>query len=285
MRIIILLLLIKSAGAIFPTGDIVALGDIHGCAQCLQDTLKENGIVNDYGDWIAGNKTVVQLGDIIGRGSDYPQVIHNIQRLMFQAEKVGGKWVQLLGNHEYMELNSDFRYANDGPSSGFGSTERRRAAFQPGGSEGDWLRSLPVIHKQDGIVFVHGGLSDLNIAKLCVDLLTSNPEYRDLYRNLNRDLYRNLNRDLYRDLILNHILWDRTLSLGNERDICPRLDKVLEIMSSQKLVVGHTITEQAGFEPGEIGQRCNGKLILVDVGMSDAFPNIPKYNRALHIYN
>ena len=71
----------------------------------------------------------------------------------------------------------------------------------------------------------------------------------------------------------------------NVKSVCPRLDAVLEIMSSQKLVVGHTITEQAGFEPGEIGQRCDGKLILVDVGMSDAFPNIPKYNRALHIYN
>ncbi len=277
MRIIILLLLIKSTQAIFPTGDIVAIGDIHGCAQCLQDTLKENGIVNDSGDWIAGNRTLVQLGDIIGRGSDDPQVIHNIQSLILQAESAGGKWVQLLGNHEYMELNSDFRYANDGPKSGFGSTQKRKVAFEPGGSEGDWLRSLPVIHQQDGIVFVHGGLSDIHIAKLGVDLITSQPKYRDL----NRYLY----RDLYRDLILNHILWDRTLSLGKESEICPILDEVLEIMSSQKLVVGHTITAQAGFEPGEIGQRCDGKLIMVDVGMSDAFPNIPKYNRALHIYN
>jgi hypothetical protein len=44
------------------------------------------------------------------------------------------------------------------------------------------------------------------------------------------------------------------------------------------LVVGHTITKSAGFSPGEIGERCGGKLMLVDVGMSDAFA-IPKKHR------
>ena len=53
-------------------------------------------------------------------------------------------------------------------------------------------------------------------------------------------------------------------------------------MSSQALVVGHTITQHAGLKPGEIGQRCYRKLIIVDMGMLDAFP---KYNKALHIYN
>ena len=61
----ILLLLRKK----FPTGEMHI-----SCAKCLHDTLKENGIVNDYGDWIVGNKTVVQF-----------QMIHKsyiIQRLI-----------------------------------------------------------------------------------------------------------------------------------------------------------------------------------------------------------
>jgi len=55
--------------------------------------------------------------------------------------------------------------------------------------------------------------------------------------------------------------------LGKEREIFSILDEVLEIMSFQALVVGHTIIQHAGFKPSEIGQRCNRKLIMVDVGM------------------
>ena len=51
------------------------------------------------------------------------------------------------------------------------------------------------------------------------------------------------------------------------------------------MVVGHTITALAGFEPGELGQRCDGRFTMVDVGMSSAFPRIPKLLKAAHFFS
>lgn len=218
---------------------------------------------------MAGNRTVVQLGDLIGRGTDDRGVLEHVQRLTAEAAASGGKWVQLLGNHEWMELEGNFEYANDnGAQTGFGSTAARAAAFGPGGSHGDFLRSLPVVYQWEGVVFVHGGISQLELAQFGT-----------------RTLNRFSRMPEYRGKVCDHLLWDRTLTLGPEADVCPMLDKVLDALGADTMVVGHTITSMAGYTPGELAERCGGKLRLTDVGMSDAFDDIPKYNRATHFFS
>ena len=250
------------------TGDLVAVGDVHGCLDCLMNTLEANGVVDSDGRWIAGKRTVVQLGDILGRGADDHKVIHHIRRLSSEASLAGGNWVQLLGNHEDMELNGDFRYAKDGPDAGYGTTSARAKAFSQGNPDGDWLRSLPVIYQWEGIVFVHGGLSIPELAQFGVETINR-------YARIPNT----------REQIVNHILWDRTLTLRKEKDVCPILDQVLDALGAHTMVVGHTITASAGFAPGELAERCDGKLRMTDVGMSDAFENIPKFNRAAHFFS
>ena len=134
-------------------GDLVAVGDVHGSLSNLFTTLHKNKIVDQAGDWAGGTRKVVQTGDLLGRGPDDKEVIEYVQRLQSQATAAGGEWVQLMGNHEWMELHRDYTYANDGPGGvGYGSTEARDHEFQTG-AHGAWLRGLPVSKAIDCCVF------------------------------------------------------------------------------------------------------------------------------------
>ena len=254
-------------------GDLVVVGDVHGCPDCLQATLFANGVTDSGAHWIAGNRTVVQLGDIIGRGPDDPGVISFVQRMQREAVIAGGQWIQLLGNHEYMELNGDFRYANDGMETsrsssciGFCSLKERRKAFLDG-EIGAWLRKQPIVYQWKDVVMVHGGISSLEVARLGVD-------------EINAGYFRGERQ------VADKILWDRRLSLDAIGDSCDDLDNILDELDATIMVVGHTITASImGFEPGEIGERCGGKLKLADVGMSSAFTDIPKHHRAVHFFD
>jgi hypothetical protein len=254
-----------------PIGDVIAIGDVHGSINSLYQTLQANKVVDAQGDWIAGTRTVVQTGDLIGRGPDDLDVLQYIQRLQTQAATAGGAWIQLLGNHEWMELHRNYDYAVDGPGGiGFGSVQARDAALQ-GGELGTWLRSLPVIHQWEDVVFVHGGLTSLELATTGVDAL-------------NQHVTNYLAGKHTHASVANELLWTRALSAGPEKTACPALTAVLDTLGATKMVVGHTITATQGFAPGELGSRCNGQLHMIDVGMSSYFENIPKDWRAAHLY-
>lgn len=184
-----------------------------------------------------------------------------------------------------MNLVHDFRYAADGKGGvGFGSRAARIEALR--GKAGDFLRSLPVVERWHSTVFVHGGLSDLGIARMGIDAI-----------NAHAHAYLNGKSD--DDTVAAHVLWTRDLSLGSEAAVCRHLPLVLEALAPgeglQRMVVGHTITATIsgqGAEDGEIHERCDGKLVLVDVGMSSAigvlnekdWEEIPVNRRVLHLF-
>ena len=271
-------------------GALVAIGDVHGSLANLHATLYKNKLVDqEAGDWIGGARTVVQTGDLIGRGADDKDVIEYVRRLQSQAKAAGGEWVQLMGNHEWMELHRNYAYANDGPNGvGYGSTEARDREFQTG-EHGAWLRALPVMHTWNDVVFTHGGLSSPSMASLGVGTL-----------NAHVAAYMNGHHTDTR--VADELLWSRTLAQGDETKVCPVLSAVFDELNGHgnghhrvtgadaggitKMVVGHTITATTGeFAPGELGSRCSGALQMIDVGMSSYFKSIPKLWRAAHFFH
>ena len=175
--------------------------------------------------------------------------------------------MQLLGNHELMELQGHYDYARDGPDGvGFGSLAARHFAMQHG-EEGAWLRNLPVMHRRQDVVFMHGGLTSPTIASLGTE-------------GINFIAAKFLSGDHNDDEIIRHITWSHGCSTAPEQQACPILGDVLHELGAKVMVVGHT----NGFAPGEIGTRCAGRLQMIDVGMSSCFVDIPKEWRALHIY-
>lgn len=121
-------------------------------------------LINQQGDWAGGsNTTLVQVGDLVDRGDDSREVMELMMRLQAQAPR--GRVVQLLGNHEVMNLVGDVRYVSPTEVARWGGHAARAAAFSAEGRYGKWLASLPIAAVVGDTLFVHAGI-DQTFAKL-----------------------------------------------------------------------------------------------------------------------
>lgn len=97
-------------------------------------------IIDDDGDWAAGNDILVQTGDIVDRGTFALDIYRLMQKLRGQASSAGGQVVSILGNHEIMNAIGDWRYVTQPDIQRFGSTEQRQHDLSSQGWLGqEWL--------------------------------------------------------------------------------------------------------------------------------------------------
>lgn len=99
-------------------GRVVAVGDVHGdLAQTLK-VLKIAGLIEEQvgGEvtWVGGNATLIQLGDLTDRGDFEVSNMCFFHNLRAQAQAEGGNVFVLVGNHEALNVNGDFRYVTRG---------------------------------------------------------------------------------------------------------------------------------------------------------------------------
>ena len=112
---------------------VVAIGDIHGDFDALNSILKNAGIIDTSGRWIASDATLVQVGDFTDRGPKVRAVMDLLMDLERQAAAAGGRVAVLLGNHEVMNLIGDVRYVTPAIYETFanqGSSRRRQEAYE-----------------------------------------------------------------------------------------------------------------------------------------------------------
>jgi len=83
---------------------VVAVGDVHGDYEALVAILQATEILDDQLAWSGGESILVQTGDLLDRGARVREVMDLIIRLEDEAPRHGGRVVQLLGNHEIMNL-------------------------------------------------------------------------------------------------------------------------------------------------------------------------------------
>lgn len=91
---------------------VVALGDVHGDSYALSTVLWNAGLINEEGGWDGGDAILVQVGDVLDRGPDEAFCLALLLRLQQEAREVGGDVVMLLGNHEVMNSDLDYRYVD-----------------------------------------------------------------------------------------------------------------------------------------------------------------------------
>jgi len=82
---------------------IVAIGDVHGDYENFLPLLQGTGLVDQSLHWAGGKTHLVQIGDIMDRGTRAKDVLDLLMRLEKEAEAAGGMVHVLIGNHE--ELN------------------------------------------------------------------------------------------------------------------------------------------------------------------------------------
>ncbi len=270
---------------------IVAVGDVHGDYDQFVTVLRQAEVIDDRQRWTGGTTHLVQTGDVVDRGAHSRKVLDLLMALEKEAAKAGGRVHMLLGNHEVMNLAGDLRYVSSGEYEAFrsdksaflqdrayelladperknDSTYRRKwymdhppgwvehqQAFGPQGQYGKWLRARNAIVRINGIVFVHGGVSP-TLLTMTLDQINERvrAELSDLTR-LKGGLAASEDGPL----------WYRGLALEPEPALQAHVDRALTHFQAQHFVVGHSVRAPV------IVSRFNGRVILIDVGLSAAY--------------
>lgn len=83
---------------------LLAIPDIHGDLQQAKRVLQFAGVTDSAGDWIAGDCTLVQTGDLIDRGHHSIAVLKLFEEIKKKAAAAGGEVITLMGNHELLSI-------------------------------------------------------------------------------------------------------------------------------------------------------------------------------------
>ncbi len=275
---------------------IVAIGDLHGDFDECVRLLRSAELIDKRNRWIGDKAHLVQTGDILDRGAESRKIMDLLIKLEGQAKKAGGRVHVLLGNHEVMNLLGDLRYVSAGEYESYRSrraeemraqvfesqaTEEQkkdgayrrkweedhplgwvehRLAFSMAGTYGKWLREKNCVVRINQVLFLHGGIS---------------PKYISMpIRQMNELVRADLEKDLSEltDTITRDPegpFWYRGLAQAPEAELAAHVDNVLSTFGVQHLVVAHTPT------PGVVLPRFGGKVILIDVGISEYYGKIP----------
>lgn len=199
---------------------VVAIGDLHGSYQKAIRLLRAAELLDEELAWSGGEDHLVITGDILDRGRSGRQLMDLFRRLEGEAETAGGRVHMLLGNHEAMNLMRDLRYVNPEAYRDFAEEEKkserkaalrsfldtrpenanlemeksrfeelfpagyfaRQKSLDPDGEYGRWLLGKPVVIMIDGVVYLHGGMTE-EVAELGLD---------EINRRLGNDLRQHL---------------------------------------------------------------------------------------------
>ncbi|ORX76400.1 Metallo-dependent phosphatase [Anaeromyces robustus] len=238
---------------------VVAVGDIHGDYRKLVKVLRTAKLIDHKNNWIAKDTAFIQTGDLLDRGSDTILIFDLMIKLKDQAKKYNSIVYMLLGNHEIMNLQEDFRYVTRGDVMSFGGMANRKKAFSLEGKYGKLLRTeMNATMIIDDTLFVHAGLTSV-FAKYGVDQMNNHVHYV-LQTYPAEQLF-------YAPILGNNgPFWTRFMSWGEEQPMCEELRMVFETMNIKRMVVGHTVQEN-----GKINSRCGKKYLMIDVGMSEFY--------------
>lgn len=242
---------------------LLAIGDLHGDITNAKEILRFAQIVDCDGKWISGRDTVIQVGDVLDRGPHGHEIIDYFAVLREEAKQSGGEFIQLLGNHELMNMQGDVKFVNPLSASVFGGMDSLKEAFDPvTGAYGTYLVKVcdtAVIRNRT--LFVHAGLL---------------PQYARLgVAELNRHVRQAIMAKNFSDPILlnDGPLWTRQIIYPAQKGNCSNVYEALSILSAyevkhgrspvDRMVIGHTIMQD-----GAIHQLCEGKLLAIDIAIS-----------------
>jgi Calcineurin-like phosphoesterase len=239
---------------------VVALGDVHGGYERLVNLLSVGGLIK--GDarspvgysWAGGDQLLVCTGDLIDKGDRAIDVIDLMQSLEAQAPASGGEVIITLGNHE-----AEFLANPEKKKSTEFQDELSKKGIDPltvsQGQRpyGDWMMNRPFATRINDWFFAHGGN-------------TSGRSIKELSKGFQDAVDRGD--------------WGSSLLIGDDSLLEARewwkgdgkakeiLDGYLAALNCKHIVFGHD--PSAFHKKGEIAQDKDGRIFLIDVGMSPA---------------
>ena len=197
---------------------VVAIGDLHGDLKVSLQALRLAKVIPsnifpynvDQISWSGGNTWVVQCGDQIDRCrpdswkknciEDWSDVVEDegsnmriikiFQNLDVEARKVGGRVLGIIGNHELMNVDKDYRYVSPEEFLEFVPPQQRGPKFTDDGYPMGYYHRLKSFERGGNIakhyayqkksviqigkfIFVHGGIGHALASKYTIHELNS----------------------------------------------------------------------------------------------------------------
>lgn len=257
----------------YPNCDrLVIIGDIHGDIKRLKTILIDAKIINNNIEWIAEppNTVVVQMGDQVDSLNrdesiaewevlDDVEVIYFTNLLDKFAQSKGGRFISIIGNHEFMNVIGNYSYVSS--KSMANNENKRRELFKAKGVLSPILSKRPIVLKIGELFFCHAGLTTKHLEllkKYGKDISYINRIWKNfvLHGNVLKE-----DKNLFDNILLdyNGILWTR--ELDNQND----LNELLKSINCTFMFVGHTVMDGIKFY--------NNKVWYTDTGISRAFGN------------
>lgn len=278
---------------------VIAVGDVHGDFENFVTVLREIGVIDKRNRWSAGKTHFVQVGDILDRGPDSRLAMDLLQTLEKQAKRAGGQVYPLIGNHESMIMQNDFRYVHPGEYSAFADLRSKKRqeryyratikyiktntpedewpAFDKQFRQA-WQTQYPLGFVERRAAFLPSGeygkmvLSHSVIVKIertlfvhgGLSLPYSEMPISEINTRARTELATPMN--LGATALVNAEdgpLWYRGLArLPESEQNMAMVDQILENQQADRIVIAHTPVI------GAILPRFDGKVVLVDAGMS-----------------
>lgn len=132
--------------------NLFIIGDVHGCFHTFEGLLRH---------WNPATERLVQVGDLVDRGTDSPGVVELARQLQLRER---GRAVFLMGNHDWGMAR---HLGPDGPFSewlewGGRETLHQYRALHPSwlGPHAAWLAARPIFWENDHVLISHAGCAD-----------------------------------------------------------------------------------------------------------------------------
>ena len=257
---------------------VFVVGDVHGSYDSLRTILIANNVMDSHNNWTFSDSHLVFIGDLFDKGDKVTEVLWLVYKLWNQSLVYGGKVHVLLGNHELLALNRDYRYLNDKyVYLTRGLDIEYSNLFSQFTVLGNFVRSFKVAIKIDSVLFVHAGFSKYFVDR-GISLSEVNQAVNILLNRTQQDLITERTISVFSDAVSDKgPFWYRGYMFSSAaipRATPEEIETVLRYYSASTMVIGHT-------EVQSIDSLYSGRLIPVNV----PFDRIGVRKQALLIFN
>jgi len=257
----------------------VAVGDVHGDLDALIRILVGVAILGEDGRWIAQSTRLVLIGDLNDRGPESINVMDFVISLSKDAEREGGNIDALVGNHELLAVQQDYRYvwpAEFGELEDFcyEGVNGIDAIYRGNGPYAQWIRQRPTIVKVGSTLFVHAGLDswarqfDLD----SVNALVSNwVAYFQGVANSPDESTVWLIEEQHGGPLWTRRFGAETAPDHDPVDLCTGLRHVLRQWDADRLITGHVPTKCLGYTIAFPHPTYGERVAVIDTGISRSY--------------